>query len=385
MKTTGQPPKARPEQLREALGLAKDLDGIDPLEQSTTLDIFGEMPIGIALADEDGRIAYANCAAERMFGYEQGELNYQPVEILVPGALREAHLKHKAGFLVQPKARIMAAGRELRGRRKDGSEIALQIGLSSIRLGDRRVVMASIADLTERRAIERVLRKHEEQRAMIFSEGLLGDFTWNIERDEVEAHPTVFKLYGSPPISGPVPGNWFRSRHHPDDLAEIQQKWLDQIAAAHDVAVEFRVNGDDGITRWVDCRGVVVRDSAGKPYQIHGLNMDISARKHAEIERCESEARARNAEEQLRTALQFSGAVVWRWLENEDVLEWSGPAIELTGIHPSALANSAAFNQIIFRLISHLLKRPSPGAATRVPNFATNFELFGLTEKSDGS
>ena len=88
--------------------------------------------------DSHGRIAFVNSAAEKMFGYEQGELENEPVEILIAETLREGHVKQVANFFREPRTGTMAADRELFGRRKDGSSIALQIGLSSIRSGERR-------------------------------------------------------------------------------------------------------------------------------------------------------------------------------------------------------------------------------------------------------
>ncbi len=275
---------------------------ITSLTQLASIEAFSEMlSTGIALVDEEGRIVFTNSSAEKMFGYEQGELENQPVELLIGDVLRERHVKHRAEFFRELRRGLMAADRELFGRRKDGSEIALQIGLSSIRLAERRFAVASIADITERKSIERIVREH--QRALIFSAGLVGDFTWNIDADEVIAHPTVFKLYGASPIAGPVPGAWFRARQHPDDMGDIRGKWLDRLAAESQLVLEFRINGDDGVTRWVECYGVVEEDAAGRPRQVHGLNVDITRSKLAEIA-------AQNAEKQLRIALQEKEAML---------------------------------------------------------------------------
>ena len=307
------------------------------LKRLGNIEIFSEMlSIGIALVDENGLIAFANSSAERLFGYEQGELTYQPVAMLFPGelgaSLRSAH--------VQPDL-------ELRARKKDGSPIELKIGWSTVRLGDHRFSVASITDITARKTIESELRKHQEQRALIFSEGLLGDYTWNIALDEIEAHPTVFRLYGAAPMAGPVPADWFRSRQQAGELLATDKEIQAQMQSGGDLAVEFSVIGDDGITRWIDCRGVVVRDENGVPIQVHGINIDITARKQAEIKRSESEARARSVEERLRTAVQFSSAAVWRLTTADNAVEWVGPILELTGRTAEELANYEAFRQIV--------------------------------------
>jgi len=288
------------------------------------------LAIGIALVDENGQIAFANTSAEAMFGYEQGELENQQLEQILPnalGAFRDA----QPGPVVD---------RELYGRRKDGSEIALQIKWNSIRLADERFFIASITDITERKSIETTLRQRDVERALIFSEGALGDFTWDFERDQVEAHPAIFKLYGAPPIVGPVPGEWFRSRQHPDDRQRINETWLQQIDAGLELSVEFRVVGDDGETRWLDCRGVAVRDESGNARVVHGITIDITARKL-------SEARARYAEELLRTALQYSNCVVWHWDIDKDHTEWVGAVKELYGWDASDLSSASASEKVV--------------------------------------
>jgi len=309
---------------------------ISNLKRIGNLEIFSEMlSIGIALVDENARIVFANSAAERLFGYAHGELEQQPWEALFP----DTHLNFGAE---------REAERELHGRTKAGGDIALKIGWSSIRVAERRFAIASMADMTARKSIEGALRKHEEQRALIFSEGVLGDFTWNMERDEVDAHPTVYRLYGAAPVAGPVPGEWFRSRQHPDDRLATERTWMEQITTGQELVVEFRVNGDDGVLRWIDCRGIVVKDKEGVAREVHGINIDISARKRAEMERHESEERALRAEELLSTALQYSNTVVWRWNIDEDKLEWWGKVKEVYGVDAADLGNAAGFRKVVF-------------------------------------
>jgi len=273
------------------------------LKQLDSIEAFSELlAIGIALIDEKGCIVFANAAAEKLFAYERGELENRPVEMLLPPALRD--------FFREPKTRMTDAGRPFHGCRKDGAAIDLQIGLRSLQLEEGNFAVASIADITERKSIERKVRQHEEQRAIIFSAGQVGDFTWSIERDEVEAHPTVFKLHGATPISGPVPAAWFRARRRADDAGGVQGKWLDPIAMAQQLSMEFCVNGDDGAIRWLDYHGLAVRDKAGEPGQVYGLIIDISARKLAAMEGRESEMRRQLAAEQLRAALDEKDALL---------------------------------------------------------------------------
>ena len=105
-------------------------------------------PDAMACIAADGRIALVNAQAERLFGYERRELIGQPVEILVPGAARAAHARHRAGYVADPRHRPMGAGLSLAGRRRDGSTFAAEISLSAIDTDEGILVAAAIRDVT---------------------------------------------------------------------------------------------------------------------------------------------------------------------------------------------------------------------------------------------
>ncbi len=108
-------------------------------------------PDAILAVDADGRIVLVNAQAERLFGYRRDELMGEPVDILVPEGARDVHPEHRKSYLADPRPRPMGAGRELTGRRKDGSEFPAEISLSAIETEDGLLVAAGIRDVTERR------------------------------------------------------------------------------------------------------------------------------------------------------------------------------------------------------------------------------------------
>ena len=108
-------------------------------------------PSGVLVIETDGTIAMVNAELERQFGYSRDELIGHPVEVLVPEAARFGHSGLREAYVRSPTLRPMAPGRELQGRRKDGSSIDLEINLSPLDTGDGFVVLASIVDVTERR------------------------------------------------------------------------------------------------------------------------------------------------------------------------------------------------------------------------------------------
>jgi PAS domain S-box-containing protein len=108
-------------------------------------------PSGIVVVDEKGNIKLVNASAEKLFGYGHDELVGLGVDLLVPSSAEEAHREHRAAFNQAPEARRMGVGRDLSGRRKDGSEFPVEIGLNPISREGRKAVLATIIDISERR------------------------------------------------------------------------------------------------------------------------------------------------------------------------------------------------------------------------------------------
>ena len=71
-----------------------------------------------------------NPRASEIFGYEQAELLGQKLEVLLPDNLRKHHVAHRDGYLDGPKPRAMGSGLDLRGKKKDGEEVPLEISLN---------------------------------------------------------------------------------------------------------------------------------------------------------------------------------------------------------------------------------------------------------------
>src|SRR6478672_321259 len=92
------------------------------------------MADAIVIVDDTGRISMINTQAEALFGYSAEESLGQSLSILLPERFQERHQSLVARYLDHPKARPMGSGLELLGRRKDGSEIPLEISLGPLEL-----------------------------------------------------------------------------------------------------------------------------------------------------------------------------------------------------------------------------------------------------------
>lgn len=107
----------------------------------------------IISANEKGEITLWNRAAEKVFGYSEGEALEKPLTLIMP---EEYHERHRRGFkhyLETGESRVIGRTVELEGLRKDGSEFPLELSLSDLRSGERHIFTAVIRDIAERKKL----------------------------------------------------------------------------------------------------------------------------------------------------------------------------------------------------------------------------------------
>ncbi len=111
-------------------------------------------PNAMLMVDSAGVINFANAQAATVFGYPLSELIGRYIETLIPERFRDRHVGHRKGFLSAPSSRAMGVGRDLFGRRKDGSEFPVEVGLNPIHTIEGLFVLASVIDITARKEAE---------------------------------------------------------------------------------------------------------------------------------------------------------------------------------------------------------------------------------------
>src|SRR5262249_60033846 len=103
-------------------------------------------PAGIVVVDEEGSIKLVNASTEKLFGYKRSELLEKNIETLVPARLADMHKAERKTFVQKPQARRMGAGRDLTGRRKDGSEFPGEIDANPVSHDGRTDLLAPFSD-----------------------------------------------------------------------------------------------------------------------------------------------------------------------------------------------------------------------------------------------
>jgi PAS domain S-box-containing protein len=255
-------------------------------------------PNGMVMVDQGGRILLVNAAMEALFGYARDELLGLPVEILVPARFREEHPGHRKRFLERPDAREMGAGRDLYGRRKDGSEFPVEIGLNPIRTEHGLRVLSAIVDITERKRAEAELLDRERRLTTLTN--AVPAFVWNAGADgRVSTVNDRWYEYTGTSSGTPI-DEAMSAVLHPDDRERTQLAWQQARSAGIPFETEFRIRRHDGSYRWFLARAVPLREEDGAISEWFGTSTDIEDRKRAEMERDElltSERAARSEAE----------------------------------------------------------------------------------------
>ncbi len=222
-------------------------------------------PDAIVLVDRRGEIVLVNREAERLFGYGRADLVGRPVELLLPERYRRDHVEYRMTFAASPSTRPMGSGLDLHARRKDGTELPVEISLSPIETPEGRLFASSIRDVSARRQIERAMRRaHSYLRSAV--ESVPDVFALYDENDQlILCNSAARQLLGTS-FEGAVEGRSF------EELAEASLR-----AGAFDC-------GPEGPERWRERRLAYHRAPAGvlELRAADGCSLRVTERRTAE-------------------------------------------------------------------------------------------------------
>jgi diguanylate cyclase (GGDEF)-like protein/PAS domain S-box-containing protein len=136
--------------------------GVEPTAADGALTALGAdftsvleaVPDAMVAVDRSGVIRFVNRQTEAMFGYHRDFLVGRLIETLVPESFRTVHQAQREGFVAGPQTRVMGSLSELIGRRHDGTEFPVDIGLAHIGTGDNLLVIAAARDMSDRQKLE---------------------------------------------------------------------------------------------------------------------------------------------------------------------------------------------------------------------------------------
>lgn len=283
------------------LGVATDITGRKKAEERLResavriQSILNTVVDGIITIDEFGFVETLNPAAERMFGYPAAEVVGQNVKMLMPEPYQSEHDAYLERYRTTAQARLIGIGREVVGRRKDGSTFPMELAVSEMQSGAARHFTGLVRDVTARKAAEQALLQESNRLDLALT--ATGLAMW--DADGLSGRVSLDKRWAT--MMGEVPKPCETTVADLLKLAPLSEQRRLLAAAtsalrgrAQEYRVEHQVRTKSGEWRWIESYGKVVeRDMQGRALRIIGINADITSRKRAELALAASEAELR--------------------------------------------------------------------------------------------
>lgn len=289
-------------------------------------------PDPMLITDERGLVKLSNSAAERLFGYGRGELDGQPVEALMPARHKRAHARHRLSFAEHPRVRPMHSGIELWSRRRDGTELAVEISLSPLRTDAGVLTVAAIRDMTQRKRAEeavhelhaRSLQDSEARYQQILE--TTPDGVWRVDANNITDYVNrrMTEIIGyteSEMIGQPL------SRFMGERWVALAESAISRDRSAHTVTVfEARLRHKDGSEVWCRISGSPLFDGDGAPTGSIAVMSDITLAKQREADLRATERLLVAATDGMTdgmVAIDSEGRVTLMNRAAEEMLGWS--------------------------------------------------------------
>tara|TARA_R110002050_G_scaffold286468_3_gene436978 strand:- start:58236 stop:61358 length:3123 start_codon:yes stop_codon:yes gene_type:complete len=244
-------------------------------DQELFKSIFESSAQGILVVDRHGIILRANQALEGIFGYDKGELVHAKLETLVPQETRKIHLDLQKKYSKNPHGRAMGK-LDIWGLKKDGTQISLDISLNPSIVNSKKVVIAFVANNTERMQAQMSTITNEERMSEAQSIAHIGSWTWNLQTNERYWSDEFYRICGLTPGDKRLNAETVVNFIHAEDQDAALQKVSGAIENKTPYVYEKRIVTPEGALKYVLAKGKVTYDSKGEPLMMKGTMQDIT-------------------------------------------------------------------------------------------------------------
>ena len=253
--------------------------------QQNLSNIMNNIADSVVTIDEAGKVLSFNSAAENSFGYSAEEIVGSQVEQLMPEPHKTSHAGYLRAYFQSGESAILGKGpRELEGLRKDGKKFPMELAISEMRLGERRVFIGAMRDISERKRIERDLLSSELRLSEAQRIAGLGNWVWDIATNNLSWSDGLYRIFGRQPQEFIESYPAFIAAIHPKDRARVEEGVQHTLESGEPYGIDHRVIWPDGTVHVVYERGEVEFDAAGNPARMSGTAQDITERKQIEEE-----------------------------------------------------------------------------------------------------
>ncbi|POZ61465.1 PAS domain S-box protein [Chromobacterium alticapitis] len=244
----------------------------------------------IIAMDVGGVITQFNSGAQRMLGYQEGEVvgriglaHFHQADEL---SVLEKELREREGLSIQGFGALVHGARifgpetrEWTYSRKDGSRLQVSLIVSAMRDGGDEIIgyLAIATDITGRLRQQRELLAARDQLQLAAEVAHLGVWSWTTEDGRLSWNRRMFEIYAqSQALQEDLQYRHWRERVHPEDLERAEAGLRAALAGERPFDEVFRVVHPDGDTRYVQAAAQVERDDKGRPIRVTGINLDVT-------------------------------------------------------------------------------------------------------------
>lgn len=266
---------------------------------------FNLAPDAVIVIEEGGTIVNASQRALKLFGYTKEELKGELLETLMPEEYLQTHKSYPTNFMSVPQSREMGKGLDLMAKRKDGSTFYAEISISPLEIEGKRIILASVRDVTETRNLYNQLKTSNEQFKGAFEYSAIGMALVSTEGKWLKVNKSVCDIVGYDEEE--LLKVTFQDITHPDDL-DLDLEYLGEMLRGEreTYQMEKRYFHKKGHIVWVLLSVSMAKDADDNPLHFVSQIKDISERREAEKALKESEQR-------WQFALEGAGEGVWDW------------------------------------------------------------------------
>jgi PAS domain S-box-containing protein len=250
---------------------------------------------GIITIDSHGVIQTFSPAAERLFGYESGEVAGRNVSMLMPEPDHSGHDGYLTSYLGSGVAHVIGVGREVTGLRKDGTLFPMHLSVGEFVINGQPMFAGIVHDLTVEVASREALQESEGRfRRLVSSIDEVFILLTAAPYRYVYISPAVEKVFGLTADEAVADPAGFLSFIHPDDVESVR-KTMEEAVHVPRSEIEYRIVRADGEVRWVWARYREVEVAPGDPPLVAVVVTDITAQKAAQLAEASARAEAERA------------------------------------------------------------------------------------------